>query len=118
NTVTGLLDKLGVALPVGTSSLNGGGINALVGQLTGSITGLTTAIGGATGSAPVTVPTNVTSLLTPVHSILPAIPLLPTSTDAATALPVLSGLQTQLTNLLNSTLGGLLNSPLLSLKGI
>jgi LPXTG-motif cell wall-anchored protein len=118
STVTGLLDKLGVALPVGTQSLNGAGITGLVGQLTSGISGLSGAIGTATGSTPVTVPAPVSGLLGTLTTTLPAIPVLPSSPTAATALPVLSGLQTQLTNLLNSTLGGLLNSPLLSLKGV
>jgi hypothetical protein len=117
NTVTGLLDKLGIALPVGTSSLNGAGITGLVTQLSGGISGLQAAITGASGGA-VTVPPVLGSLLGTLTTALPAIPALPGSPTTTTALPTLTGLTSQLTNLLNSTLGGLLNSPLLSLKGI
>ena len=118
NNVTGLLDALAVTLPVGTQSLNGAGISGLVGQLTNAISGVTSAVGSATGTSPVTLPTNVTGLLGTVHGLLPSVPALPASTDATTANGAVDTLKSQLTNLLNSTLGGLLNSPLLSIKNI
>lgn len=118
NKVTGLLDALGLPLNIGGQSLNGAAVLALVTNLTGSITSLQGAIGTLTGASPVAIPAPLTGLLDTVNNTLPAVPLLSGTTDAANALGVLDGLTDQLSNVLNSALGGLLNSPLLSVKNV